>query len=80
MARIGWERANKEAQKAEGAGFLASLAGQAPELIPDAERARHCWEFCAGWAPERWPVYAALYPVDDWHHLIELMRHIRKTL
>jgi len=49
-------------------------------LSPAAERARHCWEFCAGWMPERWPLYAALYPVDDWHQLIELMRHIRKEL
>lgn len=59
---------------------MASLAGDQPVLCVGAERARHCWEFCEGWAPERWPIYAALYPVDDWHALIENMRHIRKTV
>jgi len=37
----------------------------------------HCYGFCDGWAPERWPVYAALHPVADWHALAELMRTIR---
>jgi hypothetical protein len=39
----------------------------------------HCWNFCGGWAPERWPVYAALHDVADWHLLAELMQAIRDT-
>jgi hypothetical protein len=54
-----------------------------PELCELAERARHCWQFCGGWNPQQWPVYAALYPVPDWHQLIDLMaelqRHIHGT-
>jgi len=49
-------------------------------LSAQAEQARHCWAFCGGWAPERLPIYAALYPVDDWHQLIDLMHVIRKNL
>jgi hypothetical protein len=46
---------------------------------PDSQ-ALHCWHFCAGWAPERWAVYEALYPVADWHQLIDLMAEIKKAL
>lgn len=42
-----------------------------------ASQAGHCWAFCEGWAPERWPVYAALHRVDDWAGLVELMQAIR---
>jgi len=45
-----------------------------------ANVAAHCWNFCDGWAPERWPVYEALHPVSDWHLLIDLMAEIRKAL
>lgn len=48
-----------------------------PALSPDAQLAAHCWRWCEGWRPERWPVYAALHDVPDWHRLAELMRAIR---
>jgi hypothetical protein len=54
--------------------------GAAPELCALAEAARHCWHFCEGWHPERWPLYGALYPVRDWHQLIDTMQEIRKAL
>jgi hypothetical protein len=37
----------------------------------------HCWRFCDGWVPERWPVYGALHQVPDWHELIDAMREIK---
>jgi hypothetical protein len=40
----------------------------------------HCWHFCDGWTPERWVVYAALYPVADWHAVVDLMSVIRSQL
>jgi hypothetical protein len=49
-----------------------------PQLCDASERALHCWDFCAGWHPELWPVYAALYDVPDWHATIDLMREIRR--
>jgi hypothetical protein len=54
--------------------------GEAPLLCPQAEQARHCWQFCGGWQPHMWPVYAALYPVPDWHLLIDLMQTIRRSV
>lgn len=42
-----------------------------------ADQARHCWTWCGGWAPERWPLYETFYPVADWLQLVELMEHIR---
>lgn len=56
---------------------LGGIAAPPPELGEAEAQAMHCWAFCAGWAPERWPVYAALYPVADWHSLVDLMREIR---
>jgi hypothetical protein len=53
---------------------------ESPPLSDLAERALHCWGFCAGWAPALWPIYAALYPVDDWHDLIDLMQIIRANV
>ena len=47
------------------------------ELSPQAERAVHCWAWCGGWFPERWPVYAALHDVSDWNAMAELMQTIR---
>lgn len=61
------------------AGF-GDLVAPCPELEPLAEAARHCWRFCDGWHPERWPVYQALYPVADWHQLIDLMAEIKGHL
>jgi hypothetical protein len=62
------------------AAGLAGLAEPPPAISPAAEMALDCWGFCAGWQPERWPVYEALHPVPDWHHLMELLRVIRSTL
>ena len=62
----------------EAQGF-GNLLGAPPVLCEWAEQARHCWEFCAGWAPERWQVYGALFDVKDWHLLIELMQEIRRN-
>lgn len=59
---------------------LADLLQPPPPLSPAGEIALHCWGFCAGWQPERWPVYEALHPVPDWHHHIELLRVIRAEL
>lgn len=59
---------------------MASIGGDAPPLTAAAEQARHAWQFCGGWFPERLPLYAALYPVDDWHQLVDLMQEIRKAL
>lgn len=56
---------------------MADLAAPPPELTPHARLATHCWSWCDGWAPERWPVYAAFHDVDDWPRLIELMQALR---
>lgn len=61
------------------AGLGDLLAAPEP-LHPAGELAVHCWGWCEGWAPDRWPVYDALYPVPDWHAHIELMRVIRQEL
>ena len=54
------------------------MAGDPPALCLPAQQAVHCWQFCGNtWAPERWPLYHALYQVDDWPLLIELMQEIR---
>lgn len=52
----------------------------APALCEAAAAASHCWAFCGGWEPQRWPVYAALHDVPDWHALIELMQEIRRRV
>jgi len=39
--------------------------------------AMHCWHWCKGWMPERWPAYDALHDVPDWQQLHELMAHMR---
>ena len=59
---------------------MASVVGDAPELCAPAAQARHCWQFCEGWHPDRLPIYGALYPVADWHLLVDLMGHIRKSI
>lgn len=51
-----------------------------PQLDELATQALHCWAFCGGWAPERWPMYAALHPVTDWHLLADSMAAIRRAL
>lgn len=57
-------------------GLGAGLAS-APTLDALSDAALHCWAFCGGWVPERWPIYEALYPVADWHQLIDAMSVIR---
>jgi hypothetical protein len=76
---LGWQKAQADAKKLEEQGFGGLIAAP-PELDEWAERARHCWAFCGGWQPERWSVYAAFYPVPDWHQLIELMQTIRQNV
>lgn len=62
------------------AAGMADLVEAPQPLSPAAEMALDCWGFCAGWHPERWPVYEALQPVPDWHHHIELLRVIRSEM
>jgi hypothetical protein len=57
-------------------GITVDIGEPLPELAPVAEQAIACWNFCAGWAPERWLLYAALHPVDDWYAVMDLMRVI----
>lgn len=54
------------------------MLAPAPDLGAAALQAVDCWAFCAGWVPERWPLYAALHPVDDWDLLIHCMETIRR--
>lgn len=58
-------------------GIGPDALGPLPELSHQARTAAHCWHFCEGWNPDRWPIYAALYPVDDWHAIVELMQALR---
>lgn len=52
-------------------------AAAPPVLSAQAELAVACWNFCDGWAPERWPVFGAFHHVDDWPALVELMQALR---
>lgn len=60
----------------EEQGF-GGMAAPAPVLGLDAMAAVHCWRWCKGWTPERWPAYAALHDVSDWSLTSELMEHLR---
>ena len=40
----------------------------------------HCWTFLGGWRPERLPLYAELYGIDDWDLMIELLLVLRTAL
>lgn len=71
-----WERSRSSADKLQAAGFGEILPTQ-PNLCPLAEQARHCWVWCGGWMPERWPLYEAIHPVANWPQVIEMMEHIR---
>lgn len=57
-------------------GF-GDLVAPPPLMCADAVMAGHCWRFCEGWRPERWPMYAALHDVDDWQLLIDLMQILK---
>lgn len=56
------------------------MVAAAPDLMPEAMAATHCWHWCAGWAPERWPAYAALHAVDDWALLMDLQQVIKDNV
>lgn len=60
----------------EAQGFFG-IAAPAPSLCMASMTAAHCWRWCKGWAPERWPAYAALHDVEDWGMTSELMEHLR---
>lgn len=79
-ARIDWLKSQDGARKLSEGGFgrLVAPAADVPALDPLAEQAMHCWRFCGGWAPERWPVYHTFYPVADWHALIDAMQEIQR--
>lgn len=62
-------------------GIDAAAVGEGlPDLSPDAEQAIACWNFCDGWAPERWPVFAALHAVADWPAVVQLQAVIRDEM
>ena len=57
---------------------MRDLFGPAPAQSDEERQALHCWNWCGGWYPERWPVYLALHPgVADWSVLPDLMLAIR---
>lgn len=78
-----WTRARAEAEKQQSDPEYGSLAldllGPAPLLGRLDDAARHCWNFCGGWAPERWAVYDALHLVADWHLLIDVMSVLKEA-
>lgn len=60
----------------EEQGF-GGMAAPPTQLCLPAMAAVHCWRWCKGWTPERWPAYAALHDVEDWTMTTELMEHLR---
>ena len=57
---------------------MRGLYGPAQDLPLVSRQAIHCWNWCGGWYPERWPIYMALHDeVQDWASLPELMLAIR---
>jgi hypothetical protein len=79
MARLGWQKSQAEAQKS-GQEWMVAAVGDAPALCAESARAIHCWNWCAGWRPQVWPMYATLHPVPDWHLLQDLMEVIRSRV
>jgi hypothetical protein len=61
-------------------GAFAAAMGARPGLCEAALRAEHCWVWCDGWAPERWPLYDALHPVPDWHLMADLLQEIKRSV
>lgn len=51
-----------------------------PPYSLEAAQALHCWQWCGGWSPERWPLYATLHHVDDWDRLPLYLAAIRDEL
>ena len=60
-------------------GYGQLLAAPEP-LSPAAAQAVHCWRFMDGWAPERLPLYLALYPCADIDGLLERLQAIRSKV
>lgn len=78
-ARLRWE--HQQAQPRPPSLFDSldqALAPAAPS--PDELTALAAWRFCAGWAPERLPVFAAWYDLPDPELTLDLMAAIRDTL
>lgn len=48
-----------------------------PESDTKALQAIHCWNFCGGWNPERLPIYDAIYGIEDWEQMADLLIAIR---
>jgi hypothetical protein len=59
---------------------MTAAVGQAPPLCEESNRAMHAWNWCGGWRPDLWPMYATLHPVPDWHLLQDLMEVIRSRV
>lgn len=53
------------------------MVADCPALGLPATETAHCWKWCGGWVPERWALYASLYPVTDWDLLIDCLQVIR---
>jgi hypothetical protein len=51
-----------------------------PDLIPANELAFKVWRFCAGWNPERIPIAATYYGVEDVDLLVEQLMELRATI
>ena len=58
-------------------GLTADVLGSLPDLSPQAALAALCWNWCDGWAPERWVLFDAFHGVPDWGALAELLQVIR---
>ncbi len=67
--------------KSEAAKLGPDWAGpeeDPPITLPLTAQALHCWNWCDGWQPQRWPLYLALYPVTDFDTLTALLQLIRQ--
>jgi hypothetical protein len=51
-----------------------------PALSADNELAFNVWRFCAGWNPERIPLAAAYYGVEDVDLLVEQLMALNETI
>lgn len=51
-----------------------------PGLTPENDVALKVWRFCEGWHPERIPLGAAFYGVDDIELLVEQLMALRDTI
>lgn len=51
--------------------------GMRPTLTRDNEQALEVWDFCGGWNPERIPMAAAFYGINDLGELVTRLLAIR---